>query len=365
MKVRSGIGAGLQAATAPLLRLYLRRSWVRVRLGELLIALVLVELGARWWLGLGTPPLFLPHPTIEYLQRPDQDIHRFGHRFLVNHWGMRSDDFPARKPDPREYRVLVVGDSIVNGTAQLDHEALATTRLGPLLSADLGRPVRVANVSAGSWGPGNWLAYVRSYGLFDADLVLLVLSSHDALDTPGYGPLDPKQYPVQSPILALEEGLYRYLDRYLPTRLWQAAPPAPPPQPTEAALQALHAQSMADLGAFIDLVQASGAQFRALLHTTRSEAAAGPDTNTGWELGRAELLAFFAARGVALADLQPFWNAALARGAPVYTDFIHLSAEGQVLLTDALRTEVHAAHVGATAATTRTTSEPNGHAPLP
>ncbi|HAZ60397.1 MAG TPA: hypothetical protein DCY89_02340 [Gammaproteobacteria bacterium] len=333
----------LRPLVAPLLRFYFRPSRLRVRLGEILIALVLVELGARWWLGLGTPPLYLPHPTIEYLLRPDQDIQRFGKHILVNHWAMRSQDFPARKTDPSEYRVLVVGDSIVNGTAVIDHAALATTRLGPLLAADLGRPVQVANISAGSWGPGNWLAYLRSYGLFDADLVLLVLSSHDAIDTPGYGPLDAKQYPVQAPILALEEGIHRYLERFVPAplRIWQPPPGPPPPPPTEAELQALHTQALADLRALHELVQGSGAGFRALLHATQPELTAGlASAATAGDPGRAELKAFFAELGVPLHDLQPFWAAAIADGRKVYTDFIHLSAEGQSLLTELLRTEV-------------------------
>jgi hypothetical protein len=335
----------LRATTTPVLWLRKRPSRLRVRLGELLIALVVVELAARFWLGLGTPPLYLPHPSIEYLLRPDQDLQRFGRHFEVNHWGMRSEQFDARKTDPREYRVLVVGDSVVNGTAVLAHEALATTRLAPILEAALERPVRIGNVSAGSWGPGNWRAYLASYGHFDADLVLLVLSSHDAIDSPEYGPLDPKQYPVQAPLLALEEGLHRYLDRFVPAplRIWQGPAPPPPPPPTEAHLQALHAQALVDLGALIEGVRAAGADFRVILHATQPEVAAGADSAAGWELGRAELKTFFANAGIPLRDLQAFWHAAMARGARPYTDSIHLSEEGQELLTEVLHAEVLAA----------------------
>ena len=114
--------------------------------------------------GVGHPPLSITHPRIEYLYAPNQDVRRFGKRFLVNDYSMRSAPFAARKGRD-ERRVLVFGDSVVNGGNLTNHQDLATTRLAHDLRPFAGgNKVVVGNVSAGSWGPGNWLAYSQAYG---------------------------------------------------------------------------------------------------------------------------------------------------------------------------------------------------------
>jgi hypothetical protein len=152
----------------------------------------------------------MTHPSIEYLYQPNQDVRRFGNRILINAYGMRSPDFPALKQDPDERRILVFGDSVLNGGAQTDHEALATSILSRQLADVWHKPLVVGNVSAGSWGPGNWLAYAREYGLFDADAVVLVMSSHDTADNPTFAPLNPNTHPTECPWTAVGEGLTRY-----------------------------------------------------------------------------------------------------------------------------------------------------------
>ena len=173
---------------------------------------VLVELFARYGLGLGTPPLSSPHPRIEYLFKPDQDLKRFGHRFKVNSYGMRSDDFPAQ-PAQAEQRILVFGDSVVVGGSQLDQRAIATEQLRErLVAASPGAQVTVGNVSAGSWGPGNWRAWLNDYGHLGASKVILVLSSHDLEDHPTFESLNPLTHPEGNPPSATHELLLRYLN---------------------------------------------------------------------------------------------------------------------------------------------------------
>jgi hypothetical protein len=130
-------------------------------------ALVLVggEAFARYRLGLGTPPLSMTHPKIEYMYQPNQDVYRFGNHFIVNQYGMRSLPFPQKKQDQNEYRIMVFGDSVLNGGNLTDHQALATTLLADRLSQESSKKVIVGNISAGSWGPGNWLAYAQEYGM--------------------------------------------------------------------------------------------------------------------------------------------------------------------------------------------------------
>ncbi len=210
------------------LALFRGRLWILV---VALVALIgLGEIAARVLLGLGDPPLSIAHPTIEYMFKPNQDTYPLHHHVHINAYGMRSPDFPARKRDASEYRVIVFGDSVINGGNQTDDAQLATTLLQQELSTKLGRPVVVGNVSAGSWGPPNMLAYAREFGFFDADMVLIVVSSHDYSDAPTFEPLNPSTHPTERPTSALYDGATRYLPRFIPS----LAPPSerpPPPRP--------------------------------------------------------------------------------------------------------------------------------------
>ena len=158
------------------------------------------EMFSRFYLGLGNPPLWEFHPTMAFLFKPNQRVHRFGNLFITNRYGMRSDDFPPQKLNPQELRVLVFGDSVVNGGNLTDHSRLATTLLAKRLSASLARPIVVGNASAGSWGPPNELAYLQQFGFLDAYLIILVLSSSDYDDTPNFEPLDPLIRPTETPV---------------------------------------------------------------------------------------------------------------------------------------------------------------------
>src|SRR6266702_2037741 len=113
------------------------------------------ELFARYYLGLGDPPLSQTHPTIEYLFKPNQKVHPFGNLFRTNRYGMLSDDFPPQKSTAGELP---------------DQSHLATTYLQQVLAKELRRPVIIGNISAGSWGPPNELAYMHQFGLLDADI---------------------------------------------------------------------------------------------------------------------------------------------------------------------------------------------------
>ncbi|SHI13589.1 GDSL-type esterase/lipase family protein [Desulfofustis glycolicus] len=144
--------------------------------------------------------------------KPDQDVYRFGNRILINHYGMRTN--PFTEISANEFRIMVFGDSVLNGGNLTDHDSLATTILQKKLTKETGKQVVVGNVSAGSWGPGNWLSYAKEYGFFDADVVILLISSHDFADNPTFQPLDKSTHPTSRPTLAVIEGITRYLPRY-------------------------------------------------------------------------------------------------------------------------------------------------------
>lgn len=214
-----------------------------------LIVAILVsgELFARFYLGLGNPALLLADPKIEYLYKPNGTYERFGNTIHFNQWSMRSDDFPEHKSDPAEVRVLVIGDSVINGGAQTDQKELATSILQRELSAKLGKKVIVGNISAGSWGPPNQLAYMEKFGWFDADAVVIVWSSHDLEDAPTYQSLVgvSADFPNRPPMCALQDAIQRYLPRYVPA-LAKSAPPGKQLSPAErrstceSAIKSLH-----------------------------------------------------------------------------------------------------------------------------
>lgn len=173
------------------------------------IAIVgLAEVGARYGLGLGDPPVSVADAEIDYLFAPNQDCNRFGNRIVYNNLSMRCD-FDVDE-NCRTSRVYVVGDSVVNGGVLTDHEKLATT----LLQRE--RPcAQVCNVSAGSWGPGNYAAYFRRHPGLRGGTLIVEVNSHDLWED------DPKAskgkcvgkdvaFPDHKPWCALWDGFNRY-----------------------------------------------------------------------------------------------------------------------------------------------------------
>lgn len=195
-----------------------------------LILGIVAELVARYCLRLGDSPLVITHPKIEYMFAPDQNVRPFGNIFKTNRYGMRGEEIPVTKAQG-EIRVIVIGDSVVNGGNLTDQANLATTMLTH------GR-MRFLNISAGSWGPQNMRAYIDTFGTFDADYLVLVLSSHDIDDVPTFAPLDPETHPTRRPLSAAWEGLTRYLPRYLHHGPSSIRTPLPTPR-----LEALNAET--------------------------------------------------------------------------------------------------------------------------
>ncbi len=311
-------------------KLGVRRSVVVVLLGVVLLG-VFTELFARFYLGLGTPPLFMAHPSIEYMFKPDQDVVRFGNHFFVNAYGMRSENFPKHKRSPDEFRVMVVGDSVVNGGNLTDHARLATTVLQKQLSQRLGVPVVVGNISAGSWGPENYLRYAQEYGFFDADMVVLVISSHDAADNPAFGPLNPNTHPTRSPLFAVGEGLTRYLPKYL-NRLGRASGSGGGTAEEPAALDAGEVERGLDgLRGFIALAAASGARVCVMQHWERGEVEGG-----GAYPGHDTIREACGRVGVPVIQLDGYFRRALGEGHNPYRDSIHPNDTGQAVLAQAL-----------------------------
>ena len=173
------------------------------------IAIVgLAELGARYLLGLGDPPLSIPDAEIDYIFAPNQDCNRFGNRIVYNNLSMRCD-FDVDE-NCATSRIYVVGDSVVNGGVLTDHANLATT----VLQRDLPN-VQVCNVSAGSWGPGNYAAYFRRHPGLRGGTLVVEVNSHDLWEddprmTGGRNVGEDVAFPDHKPWCALWDGFNRY-----------------------------------------------------------------------------------------------------------------------------------------------------------
>lgn len=301
-----------------------RYRWLKWLVAVVLLLGVCGELVARFYLGLGDPPLSMADPEIEYLFKPNQDVNRFGNRVKYNAYSMRSDDFPKDKTDEQEVRVLVLGDSVVNGGNLTAQHELATEIVKGRLAAELGKPVVVGNISTGSWGPGNQLAYLKRYGLFDADVVVLVISSHDASDVPTFEPIvGTSAFPEHKPVLALQEAIFRYLPRYLPGN----KPPEEPPY-DEPEVFAFDAEGA--LSELIVLIQEAGVPMVILQHATRDELGEGydPGHDAIGELARR--------MGVPTIDLAGSFQSAMDAGQSVYRDNIHPNTQGQRVIAEVL-----------------------------
>lgn len=295
-----------------------RRVFVLV-LGISMLVL-LAEGTARWILGLGDPPLTVRDPEIEYLFAANQNVRRFGRQIRYNQWSMRSEPFPEKKEQPSELRILVFGDSVINGGALTDQEELATTLLQRHLDR-LDRPARVGNISAGSWGPENLLAYVQRYGWFEGDLCIFVLSTHDARDIRTFPEELGPDFPLQKPF-ALEELFVRYLAKYVFPRTGQREAPI---VPDDAARE----RSKNALRSLLAGAQINGCRPIVLHHPEREE-----------DLALANIDRAAIQDAVRSADV-PFVPMAKKLGPPevralFYRDTIHVNEEGQKTYAEVL-----------------------------
>ncbi len=304
-----------------------RRAGRRIALVGLVLALlglVGLELLTRFWLRMGDPPLYMTDPQCEYLMVPSRSYDRLRAHTTYNAWSMRATpDFPKARSDPKERRILVFGDSVLNGGPWTDDAALATRMVAHQLRSLTGRATIVANISAGGWAPGNMLGYARKFGLFDADTIVIVLNNGDAFDHPMFRPLG-RDFPTATPALALQEVACRYLPNWLESRLGGAAG-------TVTDLQEANPKAIDSLRELAAMAKASGARLAALLHPTRSEVRGG--AKPGTTILQREL----AALGIFTVDARAMFANALDAGLQPYRDDVHPNREGQEVLAAALR----------------------------
>ncbi len=175
-----------------------------------LLLIVGLEVGLRWFLGLGNPLLYIPDEEIGYLLAPNQRVHRRGNLIVINQYSQRNENLTQSLP---ELRILLLGDSIANGGWWTNQDQTISALLEVKLEQELGIEVEVLNASANSWGPRNQLAYLQKYGTFESQIVILLLNTDDffAIAPNSFPVGKTKHYPNQRPLLALGELLANFL----------------------------------------------------------------------------------------------------------------------------------------------------------
>ncbi|HEX8833530.1 MAG TPA: SGNH/GDSL hydrolase family protein [Abditibacteriaceae bacterium] len=308
-----------------------KKKRVLIGLGVFGVLLVSAEVVARSVLGFGDPPLSMADPQIEYLFKPSATYRRFGNVISFNRYSMRSEDFPRHKTNPRELRIMMIGDSVINGGAQTDQNELASRLLEKELSAALKRPVVVGNISAGSWGPPNQLAYVKRFGFFDADMVVFVFSSHDYSDVPTFIPIVGifPDFPEHKPLSALHEIGTRYLPRIMGVK---NMPEFVIPESYDSAKNP--AIAMAALRQLLVLSRKTGARVLLAQHAERAELKGKFKTGHGVISKAAQTL------GVPVFQLSPKFKQAISQGKNPYRDHIHPNPLGQRLIADTLKVAI-------------------------
>jgi lysophospholipase L1-like esterase len=167
-------------------------------------AFVATELWLRVVYGLGTPPLFEADEYIGYYYKANQSLYRMGNHFFANEYHQRSDPL-MENPD---YRILMVGDSVTNGGVWTNQNETITEILEKKLNDYYSVKGEVLNAAAESWGIENEFEYVKKFGIFNSDLVILQIGSQDLVQPKSLSnSLGTLEKPTTNPICAIHEAL--------------------------------------------------------------------------------------------------------------------------------------------------------------
>ncbi|MBW4466386.1 MAG: SGNH/GDSL hydrolase family protein [Pegethrix bostrychoides GSE-TBD4-15B] len=290
----------------------------------IIAVLVGLELVLRLF-GFGKPLLYQADSQIGYLIAPNQQTCRFGKQIAINRHSMRSPEIAAARPD-QTLRVLMLGDSILNGGWWTDQGDTVSALLQQQLNSPSDRLVEVLNASANSWSPRNELAYLQRFGSFESQMIILMINTDDLF---GVAPAAvvvgrDRNYPNRLPPAAIAEVVTRYV---LP----------PQPIPELAALQAEAGDrvgfNLTAIRQIRDLARQNNAEFMLVMTPLLRELGSG---SRDYELkARQRLQAFTQSEGILYIDFLPIFQA-LPDYRAIYHDHIHLNPAGNRQIVEQL-----------------------------
>ncbi|WP_017304489.1 SGNH/GDSL hydrolase family protein [Spirulina subsalsa] len=287
-------------------------------------ALIAAEVALRVTVGLGNPPLSQADPLMGYRFQPNQNLQRFGNQIIYNQYSQRSNPITPQKP-PDTLRILMIGDSVLNGGAILDQGETISGQLQTKFD-QAGIRAEVLNASAGSWGIGNQLGYVQRFGFLESDLLILQIGTHDLIQPTSTGDRigsDPN-YPTQSPLLALQELITRYLIPHLLLRLGWSAPQSEIPTATLPPQQQFE-ENLEDLQTLLNLAQQANIPVLVLYTPDWVDVLPQPSTPTY----KPPFVEFLGSQDVGLIDAHEDWSQRPPEQVSLYfRDSVHLTALG-------------------------------------
>lgn len=188
-----------------------------ILLGMIIGAVALLEVGLRY-VGFGNPLLYQADEEMGYLLSPNQKVRRMNNRIWINEYSMRSDPLEKKRPE-NTLRIFLLGDSIANGGWWTDQSETISSLIEQQLKNSKYSQVEVLNASANSWGPRNQLAYLKQYGFFESQVVILLLNTDDFYTSVPSSEKVGKDinYPDHKPALAISKLLSRYIPSSKPT----------------------------------------------------------------------------------------------------------------------------------------------------
>lgn len=232
----------------------MKRSKLIWLMGPAFLAIAAAEILLRLVLGLGNPVLFQADPKTGYRFQPDQNVTRFFRRVQYNQFSQRSEPTTLEKP-PDTFRILMTGDSILNGRNSVDQSETISELLERQLAGEDAQNIEVLNASAGSWGIGNQRGYLLQFGLFESDILIVEIGSHDLTQPTRTG--EPvgrhPNFPDRKPWSALSEAWNRYVWPRLAPDSNLTSPDAG--QPTQSELDAQFQENLTHLQAIVELAK--------------------------------------------------------------------------------------------------------------
>ncbi|MFB2833372.1 SGNH/GDSL hydrolase family protein [Floridanema evergladense] len=299
-------------------------------LATVFVVLLFLEMGLRSRFGFGNPLIYVTDAEIGYLLAPNQQTRRFGNRIEINEYSMRGGIISPTRAEST-LRVLLLGDSIANGGWWTDQADILSVMMASSLKATFAqngfREVEVLNASANSWGPRNELAYLKKFGTFEAQVLVLLINTDDLFATaPSSIQVGrDRNYPANKPLLALQEVVTRYLL----------------PAPNIPELQKLNQEpgdrvgfNLAAIGEIQAIAKFSNSKF--LLAMTPLLREVGDPGPRDYEIKeRQRLQEFTANKQILYLDFLPVFNCAESKES-LYRDHIHLSYQGNFQVSQAI-----------------------------
>jgi len=262
-------------------------------------------------------------PDLVYRNRPGFRATYGGIDYAFNEMGLR--ERPVGAKGPREFRILLLGDSVTLGMG-VEVEAAFARRLEALAGKRMDRPVRTINTGVGSYNTTQEAAFLRLRGEeLKPDLVVLVYVENDIeKNLPPFDPARKLSLRGKSPPEAIElilwhSRLYRLAAHVLRHRGREAVPDRSAP-----GWQA----SMADMASIADCCQERHLPLAVFLWRMTPS----PTTDALWQ----DLSAVANAKGFALCDMEPAFRGLDPLKFRISAVDAHPNSEGHRVVAEAM-----------------------------